>query len=119
MAHRDVTGVRAELGNPPDFFAASDRRQRRQLAVFAGQGQYIRRIDQRRDDLDQRLPGLKRRRFEVHRLNHVLRHRTAPWVSSPEHPAAKKSRHPTGMNSGATTACPRDVRLKRISFTGR
>jgi hypothetical protein len=42
-----------------DSFAACDRRQRRQLAVFAGQGQQIRRLDRRRDDLDQRLPGTR------------------------------------------------------------
>jgi len=41
LADRELTGIRAELGDPPDSFAASDRRQRRQIAVLAGQGQQV------------------------------------------------------------------------------
>jgi hypothetical protein len=32
--------------------------------------------------------------------------------------AGDASRYPAGLNSGATTICPRDVVLNRISFTG-
>jgi hypothetical protein len=85
LADRELTGARAELGDPPDPFAAPDRRQRRQLSVFAGQGEQIRRVDRRRHDLQKHLPGLKRRRFEPDRLDHVLRHRATPFVLSPEH----------------------------------
>ena len=35
--------------------------------------------------VDQRLPGVKPRRLELYRLNHILRHRTAPLVLSPQH----------------------------------
>jgi len=61
----------------PDSFAAPDRRQRRQLPVFAGQGHHIRRLDRRGDDFDQRLPRVEPRRFELRRMNHVLRHARA------------------------------------------
>jgi len=32
---------------------------------------------------------------------------------------ATSRRYPAGVNSGATTICPRDVVASRISFTGR
>jgi hypothetical protein len=55
LADRDAAGIFAELGNPPDSFAAPDRWQWRQLPVFAGQGQHVRRVDRRGGNFDQRV----------------------------------------------------------------
>jgi hypothetical protein len=52
LADPELAGIRAELGDPPDSFAASDRRQRRQIAVLARQREQVRRVDRRRDDLE-------------------------------------------------------------------
>ena len=59
----------------------------------------------------------KPRRFELHCLDHVDAARAAPVGSSPPMPA-EAGRQLAGTNCGATTACPREVTLKRISFTG-
>jgi len=44
--------------------------------------------------------------------------RRSSFVFSFEYPPTKRCRYPGGVNSGATTICPRDVALNRISFTG-
>jgi hypothetical protein len=51
LADRELTGARAELGDSSNSFAATDRRQRRQIAVLAGQREQVRTVDRRRDDL--------------------------------------------------------------------
>jgi hypothetical protein len=56
--------------------------------------------------------------FELHRVDHVVRDRTAPFILRSEHRPAKRAGYPAGVNSGATTICPRNVALNRISFTG-
>jgi hypothetical protein len=44
LADRELTDIRAELGDPPNSLAASDRRQRRQIAVLAGQREQVRGV---------------------------------------------------------------------------
>jgi hypothetical protein len=77
--------ARAELGHPSDPLPASDRRQRRQVGVVAGEGQHIRWIDGCCDHLDQRLAGRRARRLELHHVDHVLRHGAAPLVLGSQH----------------------------------
>ena len=54
-------------------FVAADRGKRRQHAVLSRECEHIGRIDRRRFDFDQRLPGGERGQFELHTLDHVLR----------------------------------------------
>jgi hypothetical protein len=45
-------------------------------------------VDRRGDDFDQRLSRVEPRHFELRRVNHVLRHLAASFVSGPDHRAA-------------------------------
>ena len=85
LADLEFAHIRAECLDPAHALVAADRRQRRQHAVLAGQGQYVGGVDRCGCHLDPHLACGRRGELQFDGFDHILRLRAACLVLGFEH----------------------------------